>query len=432
MKVTRMKIRLVAIACLLFVTQAANALTITGAFTGSWSDPGENGHGFNFEVIPGPNGNIVVAYWYTFDENGNQVWGFGTGEVDGDTVFIAMEKAGGAVFPDFDNSGLGFAQFADLTLRFDSCNTGEAEWVLFSDEARKEQVGTGIISVERITNIVARPCSGGISDDVPPDSPPSAFSRFLEANAVAPGATAKIEFELEPGQAQFNVELKDAPAGSYDLVVDGVIVGTLDLTRKEQVGTGFQFHSPAETGKQLLDFDPRGSSIEILFNGKPAMDDSLPTDVPPVDTSPVPFGNAKYEVALVSTGLDPDAEGEAQLEQRPDRVEFEVEVEDLTVGTYDLIVSGIFRGSFEVITIPGGTNGEIDFRNPSGSGKPLLDFDPRGKSIEVEQGGFVYLEVEFPTVPTETFDDDDDGDDEDDGDEEDDEDDEEDEDDDGR
>ena len=408
MKLTSMKIRLVVIAALLLAAQAVSALTITGAFSGSWYDPSENGHGFNIEVISGPDGNIVLAYWYTFDEDGNQVWGFGTGMVDRDTVFIAMESAAGAVFPGFDNSGLEFAQFADITMHFTSCDVGDAEWVLFSDEARKEQVGTGIIALERITGIVARPCSGGISDDISPESPPSGFSLFLEANAVAVGATAKIDLELEPGQAQFNVELKDAPAGSYDLVVDGVIVGTMDLTQKEQVGTGFQFRSPAETGKQLLDFDPRGSTVEILFNGDAAMSDSLPTDVPPVDTSPVPFGNAEYEVELVSTGLDPDAEGEAQLEQRPDRVEFEVEVEDLTVGTYDLIVSGIFRGSIEVMTVPGGTNGEIDFRIPSGSGKPLLDFDPRGKSIEVEQDGLVYLEAQFPTVPTETFDDDDD------------------------
>lgn len=128
----------------------------------------------------------------------------------------------------------------------------------------------------------------------------------------------------------------------------------------------------------------------------------------------------EIEVDLNNTGPDTDASGEAEFEKRADRTEFKVEVEDLDPGTYDVVVADTTRGQIEVTERDDGTEGDIEFRNPSEEEHPLLEFDPRGAHVAVVQEGTIYLEVDFPA--REGSGDDDGGDDE--GDEDDDDDDE--------
>jgi len=108
-------------------------------------------------------------------------------------------------------------------------------------------------------------------------------------------------------------------------------------------------------------------------------------------------GETEIETNLNNSGPDSDASGEAEYEEETDRTEFKVEAEDLDPGTYDLVVADTTRGELEVGDGEDGTEGEIEFKNPSESGHPLLDFDPRGKHVEVAQDGTVYLEVDFPS-----------------------------------
>lgn len=106
--------------------------------------------------------------------------------------------------------------------------------------------------------------------------------------------------------------------------------------------------------------------------------------------------DSETEVIFASTGADADASGSARLRTRPDRTEFNVEVEDLNVGSYNLLVGGALVSSIQVATVAGGTEGEVEFRNPVEPGKILLNFDPRGKLIQVTQGSTVFLQVTFP------------------------------------
>ena len=71
----------------------------------------------------------------------------------------------------------------------------------------------------------------------------------------------------------------------------------------------------------------------------------------------------------------------------------DAKIEDLADGAYDLIVGG---NNEATITVSGG-EGEVEFRDPAEEGKLMLDFDPRGKTIDVNQGGTVYLTVDFPS-----------------------------------
>jgi len=99
----------------------------------------------------------------------------------------------------------------------------------------------------------------------------------------------------------------------------------------------------------------------------------------------------------------------AELETRTTRTEFSVELEDFTAGTYTLNVGGTERGTIDVVAVEGGTEGEIEFRDPPEPNHFDLDFDPRGQSVQILQNGAVLISGTFPTEPTDG--DDDDGDD---------------------
>jgi hypothetical protein len=66
-----------------------------------------------------------------------------------------------------------------------------------------------------------------------------------------------------------------------------------------------------------------------------------------------------------------------------------VEVEQTPPGNYILVVDGVMRGPIVVIETATGIRGEIEFRSPCTAGKLPLDFDPRGKSIELRRNGIL-------------------------------------------
>ena len=80
-----------------------------------------------------------------------------------------------------------------------------------------------------------------------------------------------------------------------------------------------------------------------------------------------------------------------------DRADFSVEIEDVPAGSYDLSVGGEIVGTLQAaVDFDGTVRGELEFRDPVEPGKILLDFDPRGKQIDVLEGGTVVLETLFP------------------------------------
>jgi hypothetical protein len=102
-----------------------------------------------------------------------------------------------------------------------------------------------------------------------------------------------------------------------------------------------------------------------------------------------------------------EAELNAKLEERPNRADFSVELEDVPAGSYALDVGGVERGTIDVVAVTRGTEGEIEFRDPPEAGHFLLDFDPRGEIVRVRRGGTVVISGLFPNAPTGGSDDDD-------------------------
>jgi len=135
------------------------------------------------------------------------------------------------------------------------------------------------------------------------------------------------------------------------------------------------------------------SRLTDLYNTECSggVSDDTPSDVP----------ISEQRIGLVSARQGITGSGHADFEERPDRTEFSVEVEDLADGNYRIIVGGIDRGPLIVSM----GIGETEFRSPVESGKILLTFDPRGELVEVFDDQGVVL-----TSGDVVFDDDDDDD----------------------
>ena len=195
-----------------------------------------------------------------------------------------------------------------------------------------------------------------------------------------------------------------------------------------------KFSSPAEDGHMLLNFDPRGNQIEV-HDGQGAALSSFGNMIEEDDHNHHGDGHQgdsdhdydcefdsgsgggmgggmgsgmndcvddgdfiEIEVDLENTNLLPEAKGEAEWEMNSSRVEFSVEIEDVPVGSYTLKVGGEIVGVIEAFEMhDGDVFGHIRFRDPESYGREYLDFEPRGKMIEVLRGDDIILEVTFPT-----------------------------------
>jgi hypothetical protein len=104
------------------------AFSIGSGMTGNWFDPGESGHGFSVEILPG---NQMLAQWYVFAPNGGPVWIVATGPITGNTAVLQGYQAvgaGGRFPPNFDPTQLQSQLWGTLTFTFSDCHNGQVSW----------------------------------------------------------------------------------------------------------------------------------------------------------------------------------------------------------------------------------------------------------------------------------------------------------------
>jgi hypothetical protein len=112
--------------------------------------------------------------------------------------------------------------------------------------------------------------------------------------------------------------------------------------------------------------------------------------------SPAVAREQKVKQPLVTTGVDPDASGQAALALKAPAVgQFDVRVHKLDrKATFEIIVDGVHVGD---IVTNGGGGGKVRFRSRPRGHDLSLGFDPRGKTIVVRGvGGDDVLASTFP------------------------------------
>jgi len=91
---------LITVLCLF---QALSAMAIGPEHSGSWYWEEQSGHGFSIEIGESPDGSpLGVAYWYTYDIQGNPIFMLGTGVPDGDMLDVVFKSPVGMIFGEFD------------------------------------------------------------------------------------------------------------------------------------------------------------------------------------------------------------------------------------------------------------------------------------------------------------------------------------------
>lgn len=310
----------------------------------------------------------LLLTWYTYDAAGKPLWLIGQVPITGDRLTFPISEVTGPKFAQ-PSTTAALVSFGQVELEFSNCNQG-----IFRFDTR---LGAGTRQIQRNTNTVGSSCTGGLIDST---SATTTSESFLPITTVAGNANAR--FRTEPGRLSFRVQLENAPAGSYQLIVAGQLRGVLNVSANN-VSSELEFKSPRDNGA-LLDFDPRGQTIALVTTTQVGTN-VAPSQIPP-------FGNSERSVPLQVGGA---GSGELKLKQKPSSVDFSVEIEDVPVGTYSIKVGDVGRGLLIVSNQAGRNKGETEYSYPRDAGKLLLDFDPRGQRVEISQAGVVIASGTF-------------------------------------
>ena len=135
-------------------TVVDGSFSITPGITGSWFDSDRAGEGFNVEVVGPVNALQMVAYFYTYDEEGSQMWLSGAGPISGNTATVPVQVTSGPAFgEDFDPEEDVIRQdWGTLTFTFSSCDAGS---VMYDSTLG---FGSGMYDIVRLTSVTNLPC----------------------------------------------------------------------------------------------------------------------------------------------------------------------------------------------------------------------------------------------------------------------------------
>lgn len=253
--------------------------------------------------------------------------------------------------------------------------------------------------------------TGGGSVTFPPEGPTQIEENLAKTGAIS-GASGDAKFEIrDNGRRKFSVEIEDVPAGTYKLYIGGTLRGTIHAAAVVGGVEGeieFSHGDDNPKGELPMTFEPRGQLIEI----KNAAGEVIFSHLFGNGSAPGGSGGGsddnggsgnvaqptELKLPLISTGADSNASAEAKFRRKDNGDEdFEVEVEDVNVGSYELVVGGVVRATINVITVEGGTRGKVEFDSDSPkAGELRLDFAVAGQEVIVRKGGTVYFSRVIP------------------------------------
>jgi hypothetical protein len=383
------------------IPASAGDVYVTRYFSGLWDQPRQESQGIVLQIIDQEEDGRkkAVAYWFTYGDALDTAWYMAIGVADGDRVVMKLYTAEGVGFMEDDAPGNEHVySVGTLTLVFHNCNKGIAIYE-FDDGDTDE------FEIKRLAGLYNSRCSGGISDDTPNNAKPTRMEVALEPAREGVTGKGKAKFWERADRSDFHVSAEDIPDGLYDIMICDPLVnaGALDVV----AGQGqTEFRSPNAEGKQLLNFDPRDCVIElhdvagaVLSSGENVLDEKGNGNDGGGPGNGNGNGSGKSEIAvdLHNTGAYPEAEGEASYIEKNNSTEFEVEIKGVPAGAYPLRVGDVLRG--EIVVVDDGDDklkGKLRFSDPQKEGRELLNFEPRGKWVEVYDGDTIILEVDFP------------------------------------
>ena len=234
----------------------------------------------------------------------------------------------------------------------------------------------------------------------------------LNATANAPDKSrSRVKIQrMATGKIELEIDGRDIGLGSFDVVLDGTVIGQLVMEGDAEENEGeVEFETDANDEDEInLTVDPIGLPIEISKSGVVYFTGIVPTppDAPTNggddngNNGPDDNGGGARATAVLDKIVDlgPESSGEVQVQFGPAGVVgLEVEVEAVPVGSYQLMVGGALRGTLSVSMVGGKNRGELRFEVvPNGNGELPLDFEVAGASISIMQDGNVIFSGTVP------------------------------------
>ena len=389
---------------LLFISTSAFAgdPLITASFSGIWDQPEQESQGLIIQIGESNGEKVGIAYWFTYGPDLTTSWSLGVGDVMGDEIHMKLYTVSDVGFmaanvEDTDN----VSEIGTLDLVFKNCNHGIATFEFFEVEGVSE-ADEGEFPIKRISSIYRQRCSGGISDDTPAGGKPLDLDVDLLPARDDITGHGKAKFWERSARIDFKVEAEDIPDGTYSLeICSGEEDPPVETVEFEFVVTGgegeLEFRSPETDDKLFLNFDPRGCKIEIIDVGGIALTSGDEVLSEKKTGKPDHEDGIKIVADLTNTGVMEGAKGEAEFEIDADESEFSVKIKSVsTPGLYSVWVDGVNVGDIEVED-DGEFDGKIKYSDPQKAGTSELTFNPRGKTVAIQQGdGQVILTTDFP------------------------------------
>lgn len=103
----------------------------------------------------------------------------------------------------------------------------------------------------------------------------------LDNTGAIEDAEGLAKYTINGGKPSFEVRLEGVPEGPYSLVVDGTVVGNIEVIAEEEDDKAkgkLKFSDPEKDDTLLLDFDPRGTVVEVLQGSTVILDVLFPEE----------------------------------------------------------------------------------------------------------------------------------------------------------
>ena len=97
----------------------------------------------------------MVIFWYTYDNQGNQIWLLGAGSYEGSKATLTVTRTQGALFPpNFNSSDVETIQWGTFEFEVSGCDTAQFNWIP-NDEVEYE---SGSLQMERFAQNAGLTC----------------------------------------------------------------------------------------------------------------------------------------------------------------------------------------------------------------------------------------------------------------------------------
>jgi hypothetical protein len=225
------------------------------------------------------------------------------------------------------------------------------------------------------------------------------------------GSRSRVKLQrMATGKIEMVLDGRDIGPGVYDVILDGQVIGQLEMQGDEEESEGeVEFETNANGDDEFnLTVDPIGLPIELAKDGLVYFTGVVPT---PPDA---PTGGGEDEGdddngggESVTTELNPasglgnEASAEVQIQFGvAGAAGFEIEAEAIPEGIYQVVVGGMVRGTLVIAWVEDKTSGHLRFEViPNGAGELLLDFPVAGEPVVISKDGIIYFTGTAPAMP---------------------------------